>query len=300
MIRLKSQGLQKWKTSRDILIFSFVIIPVVLLILFKYYPAVKLLYYSFTNYDGISPDIKFVGFRNWRVLLGSKESWETLSHALYYIAGGVVQNAIALLLAVILNKKVIKGKNIFRGLIVLPFVLNGTSISYMFRYVFDFSKGPLNLALKALGFEPISWLGNPKLVNWSLAFVALWRYVGYLMIIYLAALQTIPGELYEAAKIDGCSPTRQLINITIPLIKNIIKLQMFLNISGAVNVFDIPFVITGGGPSGTSLTLTMQANKYAFNFKNYGMASAYGVLCTIIVIIIYLTQDKLLYGKEEA
>lgn len=296
---MRTKSLRSQNTHRDILIFSFVVIPVLLLILFKYYPAAKLLYYSFTNYDGMAADIDFVGLRNWNILLGSAESWETLSHALYYIVGGVVQNAVALLLAVILNKKVIKGRNIFRGLIVLPFVLNGTAISYMFRYVFDYSKGPLNLARQALGLEPVSWLGSPELVNWSLAFVALWRYTGYLMIIYLAALQTIPNEYYEAARIDGCSAFRQLTHITIPLIQNVIKLQMFLNISGAVNIFDIPFVITGGGPSGASQTLTMQANAYAFTFKNYGMASAYGVFCTVIVIIIYLTQDKLLYRKEE-
>lgn len=298
MIDLKVKSLHSQKMNRDLLIFGFVVIPVVLLILFKYYPAVKLLYYSFTNYNGTIPEYDFVGWRNWKQLLGSPESWKTLSHALYYIAGGVVQNILALLLAVVLNNKVIKGRNIWRGLIVLPFVLNGTAVSYMFRYVFDFSKGPLNLALKAMGLESISWLGTPEIVNWSLAFVALWRYTGYLMIIYLAALQTIPQEYYEAARLDGCSSFRQLTDITLPLIQSVIKLQMFLNISGAVNIFDIPFVITGGGPSGASQTLTMQANAYAFEFKNYGMASAYGVFCTIIVIIIYLTQDKLLYKKE--
>lgn len=297
---MKARSLCNQKRSRDLLIFAFVVIPVVLLILFKYYPAAKLLYYSFTDYDGVSSNISFVGMRNWRSLFNTSECWKTLSHSFYYIAGGVVQNALALLLAVVLNNKVIKGRNILRGLIVLPFVLNGTAVSYMFRYIFDFSKGPLNIALTAMGLEPVSWLGNPNLVNWSLAFVCLWRYTGYLMIIYLAALQTIPSEYYEAARIDGCSSFRQLTDITLPLIKSVIKLQMFLNISGAVNAFDVPFVITGGGPSGASQTLTMQANAYAFAFKNYGMASVYGVFCTIIVIIIYLTQDKLLYKKEDA
>lgn len=291
-------ALQKSKLKRNLFIFCFICIPVGLMLIFTYYPAAKLLMYSFTNYDGLSKKMDFVGLMNWKQLLGDAASWKTLGNCVYYIVGGLIQNALALLLAIILNNDRIKGKNIFRGLVFLPFVINGTAVSYMFRYLYDFTKGPLNLLAQTLGFEAVSWLGNEKLVNWSLAFVCLWRYTGYLMIIYLAALQSVPKEYYEASMIDGCNSFGRLRYITLPQISSVLKLQMFLNISGAVNIFDIPFVMTGGGPVNASETLAMRANEYAFSFKNYGMASAYGVFCTVMIVILYVTQNKILYREE--
>lgn len=285
--------------SAKTFIIAFSCIPVLLLLVFVYYPALKLLLYSFTDFDGLSDHLNFVGMRNWIQLFKGDEVWKTLLHSLYYIVGGVVQNALAIVLAVILNNRMIKGRNIFRGLIVLPFILNGTAVSYLFRYFFDYTKGPLNLLLNALGLSSISWLGSEAIVNWSLAFVCLWRYTGYIMIIYLAALQSIPSDYYEAAMLDGCSSLKQFFYITIPQISSVIKLQMFLNISGAVNIFDIPFVITGGGPVGASQTLAMKANEYAFSFRNYGLASAYGVFCTIAIVVMYVLQNKALYRKGE-
>lgn len=277
----------------------FTALPVLLMIIFSFYPALKLLIYSFTDYDGLSENYSFIGLYNWKKLFSDVENIKTLSHSLYYMAGGVVQNALALLLAIILCSKRIKGKNIFRAIIVLPFVLNGTAVSYMFRYLYDFTKGPLNILLKTLGMEPVSWLGTEELVNWCLAFVHLWRMTGYLMIIYIAALQSIPGEYYEAATIDGAGAWSRFRFVTLPQIMPIIGLQMFLNISGSINVFDTPFVLTGGGPNGASRTFAMKTVETAFTFHNYGMASAYGLFCAIVVAIIFISQNKLLNQKGE-
>ena len=292
MMRINQQ-----KTQRNLLILSFTMVPVSLLLLFAYYPAVKLVVYSFSNFDGFS-QMENVGFRNWKMLLSSAEVWQSLGHSFYYIIGGVVQNCLGLFMAVILNKKQVKGRAVFRGIIFLPFVLNSTAVSFLFRYFYDYTKGPINMLLKSVGLPPVYWLSNPSIVNWSLAFVCLWKYTGYIMVLYLAALQSIPSEYYEAAEIDGCGPFGQFIYITLPQISNVIKLQMFLNISGAVNIFDIPFVITKGGPNGASKTLAMMANEYAFDFSNFGMASAYGIFCTVIIAVLYITQNKLLYKKE--
>ena len=290
--------LGKRKLKTNLFIMGFVFAPVALLIVFTYYPAAKLIYYSFTNYNGLATQPEFVGLLNWKKLFASDELWETLSHSIYYIVGGLVQNVLALMLAVFLNDKSIKGRKVFRGLIFLPFILNGTSVSFMFRYFFNYTKGPLNLALNALGLSSVSWLGNPAVVNWSLAFVCLWRYSGYIMVIYLAALQSVPAEYYEAATIDGASGWQRMRYITLPQIQPIIALQMFLNISGAINIFDIPFIITSGGPTGASQTLAMQAVDYAFVFKNYGLASAYSVFCTLIIVVLFVLQNKLLFRKE--
>lgn len=287
------------RLDRNLFILAFVIVPVTLLTLFTYFPAVKLFYYSVTNYDGLATSPEYVGLYNWKKLFSNDEIWSTLSHSFVYIVGGLVQNVLALLLAVVLNDKAVKGRKLFRGIIFLPFILNGTSVSYMFRYFYNFTKGPLNIALVALGFEPVSWLGSAALVNWSLAFVCLWRYTGYIMVIYLAALQSVPYEYYEAARIDGANRFQQILHITLPQIKLVIGLQMFLNISGAINIFDIPFIITEGGPLGASKTLAMQAVEYAFEFKNYGLASAYSVFCTIVIIALYLLQQRVFFRKEK-
>ncbi len=291
--------INKERTNRNIFLFWFLAIPVLLMLVFTYYPAVKLVTYSFSDYDGLDKQLNFIGLRNWKQLFKDSDTMKTLFHSFYYIAGGLVQNALALLLAVILNNKLLKGRSFFRGIIFLPFILNGTAVSYMFRYFFDYNKGPLNKLLVALGMEPFSWLGSAAVVNWSLALVCVWKFTGYIMTLYLASLQSIPQEYYEAAEIDGCNSFQRFFYITLPQISGIIKLQMFLNISGAVNIFDIPFVITGGGPSGASDTLAMKATKFAFDHRNYGMASAYGVFCTVVIIVVYLAQNKMLGAKEE-
>lgn len=284
------------KTKLFILVFTA--IPVLFLIVFTYYPAVKLFYYSVTNYNGLTKHPNYVGLYNWKKLFSDSGLWVTLKNCLYYIVGGCVQNAVALMLAVILNDKVIKGRKAFRGIIFLPFILNGTAVSFLFRYFYNFDKGPLNILLRALSLTPVKWLGNTAIVNWSLAFVCLWRFSGYIMVIYLAALQSVPYEYYEAATIDGASSWQKFAHITIPQIKSIIGMQMFLNISGAVNIYDIPYVITAGGPNGASMTLAIKATDLAFNFKSYGLASAYSVFCMVVIIILYLAQNKVFFRKD--
>lgn len=287
------------KTKRTGFIILFTALPVLLMIVFSFYPALKLLIYSFTDYDGLTAKPAFVGLYNWKKLFGDVENFKTLGHSLYYMAGGVVQNALALLFAVILCNGKIKGKFLFRAIIVMPFVLNGTAVSYMFRYLYDFTKGPLNIFLNWVGLEPISWLGTESIVNWCLAFVHLWRMTGYLMIIYIAALQSIPHEYYEAATLDGAGAWAKFRYITFPQILPIIGLQMFLNISGSINVFDTPFVLTGGGPNGASRTFAMKTVETAFTFHNYGLASALGLFCAVAVAVIYISQNKLLEQKGD-
>ena len=285
-----------WKNK--LVIASFVAIPVALLLAFTIYPAIKLCLYSFTDYDGLSPEMHFVGLYNWKKLFSDIENIKTLWHSAYYMIGGIVQNILALALAVILCNKKIKGKTYLRAMIVLPFVLNGTAVSYMFRYLFDYSKGPLNLLLQNIGLDAVSWLGNEKLVNWSLAFVQMWMLTGYLMIIYIGALQSIPYDYYEAATIDGASGWQKFRYITLPQITPIIGLQMFLNISGSINIFNTPFVLTGGGPNNASRTFAMKTVETAFSYNNYGLASAYGVFCAILIGILYVVQTRVLNRKE--
>lgn len=166
-------------------------------------------------------------------------------HQIPYVLGGVLQNIVAILFAVILNSR-IKGRNLFRVLLFVPYIMNGVAVAFMFQYVFDTNNGSLNALLGMAGLSSLqhSWLGDTSLVNFSLASVSFWRYMGYTMIIYLGALQSIPGDMYEAATIDGANRFQSLWYLTLPSLTQVIQLNMFLTLSGALAVFDLPFVLT--------------------------------------------------------
>lgn len=289
-----------YKTQRLIIIAGFLIVPLTLLCTFTFYPAAKLFYLSFTNWDGISPDSMFVGWANYAEVFRNPKLFGVFVHQIPYFLVGVVQNAAALFFAVILNGK-LRGRNFFRMMLFLPFIINGVAVAFMFQFVFDTANGSLNALLDVLGLDAwkTSWLGNAKIVNYSLAFVGFWRFMGYNMVIYLGALQAIPRDMYEAATIDGAGGFRQFWHLTLPNLTKIIELNMFLTISGALAVFDLPFVLTGGGPAGASTTFVLKTVETAFQFNNYGLASAMSVILLLITIVVLSLQSWIINRKGD-
>jgi raffinose/stachyose/melibiose transport system permease protein len=283
-----------FQTQKKMIILSFTIVPLVLLLTFAYYPALELVRLSFTNWDGIAPDYSWVGFTNYKEVFSNPEIFMGFTHNFAYFVVGIVQNIVAIYFAVVLNSK-LKGRNFFRLLLFLPYILNGVAVAYLFGYVFDTTRGSLNFMLGLLGLpSETSWLGSESFVNYTLASVSFWRFMGFNMVIYLAALQSIPADIYEAADIDGASSWKQFIYITIPNIYKIIELNLFLTVTGALEVFDIPFVLTNGGPAGASETFVMKILETAFQFNNYGLASAMSVVLLGFVILVLSIQRYLL------
>src|SRR5690606_5258880 len=181
-----------------------------LLCLLTYYPAVRLVLYSFTDWDGINtPD--WIGWSNYKDVFTNPDMFGVFVNQIPYVIIGVVQNLVAILFAVILNSK-LRGRNVFRTLLFLPFIMNAVAVAFMFQYVFDTTNGSLNIFLDFIGLSSLqqSWLGNPSLVNFSLASIGFWRFMGYNMVIYLGALQALPGDMYEAARIDGANRLQTL------------------------------------------------------------------------------------------
>lgn len=295
MFSALSYNKQKW-----IIILGFLLVPMTLLYTFTFYPAVKLFYLSFTNWDGISPDKRFIGWSNYLEVFRNPKIFGVFLHQIPYFLVGVVQNAAALFFAVILNGK-LKGRNFFRMMLFLPFIMNGVAVAFMFQFVFDTTSGSLNALLDVLGLGALktSWLGNAGIVNYSLASVGFWRFMGYNMVIYIGALQAIPGDMYEAATIDGANGVQQFWFLTMPNLTKIIELNMFLTISGALSVFDLPFVLTAGGPAGASTTFVFKTVETAFQFNNYGLASAMSVILLLITIVILGVQSKVINRKGE-
>ncbi len=280
--------------QKMIVIFLFTVVPIALLLTFAYYPSLELVRLSFTNWNGISADKQWIGWANYKEVFSNPAIFGVFRHNFAYFAVGIVQNMVAIYFAVVLNGK-LKGKNFFRLLLFLPYILNGVAVAYLFGYVFDTTSGSLNMLLGFLGLpDETSWLGNPSFVNYTLASTGFWRFMGFNMVIYLAALQSIPSDLYEAGDLDGANGWQKFTYITLPNIYKIIELNLFLTITGALEVFDLPFVLTKGGPAGSSETFVMKIIETAFQFNNYGLASAMSVVLLFIVVFVLSVQRYLL------
>ncbi|RED58633.1 carbohydrate ABC transporter permease [Cohnella lupini] len=287
-----------YNLQKKSLIISFMLIPLVLLLTFTYYPAARLIYLSFTSWDGYSPVKQWVGWDNYRTIFANNETFSVLLHNMAYFAGGIVQNVVAFMFAVLLNGK-LKGRNVFRTTLFLPYIMNGVAVAFMFGYVFDTNNGSLNFLLERIGVEPVSWLGTPVLVNFVLAFISAWKFMGFNMVVYLGALQSLPEDVFEAARIDGAKGRQVLRYITLPGLRRIIELNLFLTVTGALEVFDLPFVLTQGGPLNASATYVQKVVETAFHYSNFGLASAMSVILMLIVVVVVSVQRMLVLGKGD-
>ncbi|MFC4102000.1 carbohydrate ABC transporter permease [Paenibacillus xanthanilyticus] len=283
-------GRLNFSTQKKIIIIGFVAVPVLLLLTFAYYPALELIRLSFTNWDGMSPSSDYIGWENYKEVFSNPEIFGVFKNNFAYFAIGIVQNIVAIYFAVILNGK-LRGRNFFRLMLFLPYILNGVAVAYLFSYVFDTTQGSLNFLLGHLGFaSDTSWLGNESMINYTLASIGFWRFMGFNMVVYLAALQAIPSDIYEAAAIDGAGGWRSFLHITLPNLYKIIELNLFLTVTGALEVFDLPYIVTKGGPAGASETFVMKIVETAFQFNDYGLASAMSVVLLAFVVVLLSIQ----------
>ncbi|MFS0878987.1 carbohydrate ABC transporter permease [Metabacillus niabensis] len=282
-----------YDAQRRILIFLFSLVPVALLITFAYVPVVNMFYYSFTEWNGFS-EKEFIGFQNYIDIFTDPEYFVVFKVSLYYFTATFVQMGLALYFATILTFNV-RFKNFFKGVIFFPYLLNGVAIGFMFLFFFR-PEGTLDTVLNAIGLGGIitQWLGNPDVINISLAGTSVWRYMGFNFIIFLGAISSIPKEVYEAAEIDGANRWHQFRYIILPSIRRIIELNLILAISGALSAFEIPYIMTGG--SNGSKTFVIQTVDIAFKYGKIGLGSAMAVVLMIIVIIVTVIQKK--FSKE--
>ncbi len=292
-------GNLSYKMQRRILIFGFLLIPTILLVTFSFVPPLgNLVYYSFLKWDGFSKNKEFIGMDNYIRLFTRPEYFSVLKVSLYYLVGSFVQMAIALYFATILTFKV-KGKNFFKGVLFFPNLLNGVAIGFIFLYFFK-GGGTLDTVLTMFGLDGIihKWLLNVKLVNVSMAFTSVWRYMGFNFIVFLGAIQSISNDIYEAADIDGgANKWHKFIYIIWPSILPIIELNLILAVSGAVNAFEIPYVMLAGGNG--SKTFVIQVVDLAFKNGKVGLASAMAIVLLFLVLFITGIQKLYFAVKKE-
>ncbi len=266
-------------------------LPVILgLLLFYLGPMLASLYFSFTDYDMLSA-AEWVGLENYRTLTDDDIFWKSLRVTVLYSTVSVpMVLVLALGLALLLNQKV-KGVTFFRTIYYLPTVMSGVAVATLWKWIFNTDYGILNLLLDDLDIRGPAWLVDESWAIWALILTSAWT-VGGSMLIFLAGLQGIPADLYEAAEIDGAGSWNRFRNITVPLLSHVTFFNLILGIIGALQVFTEGFVLTGGGPNNSTLLLSIYLYRNAFEFLKMGYASALAWVMFLIVLVLTLVVFK--------
>lgn len=267
---------------------------------FMLFPLGFSLYMSVQNWDLFRP-AKFVGLANYRSLFADDPLFEiALRNTVVYTVGTVVPTVfISLAVAGVLNRK-IKGINIFRTIIFLPLAVSSVVMAVVWQFVFNTNNGLINIMLGWIGLGPVPWLNDPKWAMLSLCTVSVWRSVPFATVILLAAMQGVPDDLYEAAKLDGAGEVRQFVSITVPLIRAAVSFVVVISIIHAFQAFDLVYVLTGGngGPETATYVLGIMLFQHAFSFLEFGYASA--LAWVIFAILLVLTVVQLRLGRRRA
>lgn len=279
--------------------FWLFVLPVFLpFLIFFITPFAMGIYYSLFKWNGISPSMQFVGLKNYITLFKSDPDYYTsLWFSVRYVALNVIAtNVFALLLAVLLDTKLF-AKNFFRATFFLPNVVSAIIAGFLWRFIFG--QGSQSLYnFTGLGIFQTDWLGDTGTAIISMVIVALWQSAGYVMVIYLAGLQSIDESLIEAAEIDGASGIKKFFHITLPLIMPSITVNLFMTMSQAFRTFDLNIALTNGGPGKETLSLALDIYREGFSNNAAGYAAAKAVIFFLIVFTITLVQIRYTKSRE--
>lgn len=267
--------------------FVYVIPWLIGFLVFKFWPFASSLYYSFTDYNLFNSTINFVGLKNYTAIVETARYAKAFMVTFKYAFMTVPLKLIfALFIAYILNFK-IKGVNLFRTAYYIPSILGGSvAIAVLWQFLFQ-TDGLVNQVIAIFGASPINWLGNSKYTLFVVSLLRVWQF-GSAMVIFLAALKGVPQDLYEAASIDGASKTRQFFSITVPLISPVIFYNLVTQLCQAFQEFNGPYIITKGGPMGSTTLISLLIYNNAFKTYDMGLASAMAWLLFIIVAVLTL------------
>lgn len=276
--------------------YVFVLPMVVLLGMFTLWPIVASWVYAFYDWDGFGPLEDFVGLGNFVEAAGDPAFWRAFRNTFAFSAASIfVQVPLALLFAIVLNNPRLLGRNVYRVLLFIPVVSTTAVIGLIFAVLLDTNRGPVNTALLAIGLDnPVNFLGSSSTALVSVIAVETWKGLGITMIYWLAALQTIPKDVYDAAKIDGAGKFATFWSITLPLLKPFAVIILLLTFVTSFNAFDIVQTMTGGGPNGASDIVQTYIYRYAFDpvqfVARFGFASAAGLFFGLAVMVLTIMQ----------
>jgi multiple sugar transport system permease protein len=258
------------------------------LLVFLVWPLLTGLYYSFTEYSILTPP-KWVGLENYTTMLSDPVFWKSLRVTVVYVAINIgVQTVLALLIAVLMQR--LTQSTWLRSLVLTPYLVSNVVAAIVFLWLLDSQLGIVNLLLQGIGFDPVSFWASERWVIPTVALVNVWRHMGYTALLLFAGLQSIPEQLYEAARTEGAGELQMFRRITLPLLRPILALVLIMTIIGSFQVFDTVSVTTQGGPSDASKVLQMYIYENAFGQYQFGYASALSVALLVILMIITFAQ----------
>jgi len=299
--RTRRRGGSSWRERLEIAVLSG---PAILMFVgFVIFPVVLAAYYGFFKWKGYGKPTDFIGLQNYKTILTDPEFHAALQHNLTIVVLSLLlQGPIAIGLALLLNRKM-RGRSVIRVLIFVPYVVSevivGTGWSLMLQ-----SNGAVNDVLGKLGLDSLQqdWLSDPNIAIWSLMVIISWKYIGFAVILFMAALQNIPEELYEAASIDGASYWQIQRRITVPLLGPTLRIWAFLSIIGSLQLFDLVYIIWGQYVAGTAGVSTMATYmvQYGRNAGNFGYGSAVAVVLFLISLIIALIYQRFVLRRDTA
>lgn len=276
--------------------------PALLVIgLFFVVPVLGALAVSLTDFDLYAladpRNLRFVGFENYGQLLARPLFWKSLGNTFYFVLVGVpLSIALSLGAALLLDSRLARFKAFYRTALFAPVVTTLVAVAVVWRYLFHARYGLLNDGLVRLGIEPIDWLGDPHWAMPAIILLAVWKNFGYNMIIFIAALQSVPADLYEAARIDGASTWRQFRSITLPMLAPTLLLVSIITTAGYFQLFAEPYVMTEGGPLQSTVSVLYFMYEEGFKWWNLGSASAVAFL--LFLLIFGITAAQLRFAGE--
>lgn len=273
--------------------------------IFFFLPVLAAFVMSFTDFDiyslGNIQYVRFVGFRNYLQLFNDPLFWQALQNTLYFVlVGGPLSVVVSLGAALLLNSKLVRFKSFFRAIYFAPVVTTLVAVAVVWRFVYHPRFGLLNYFLGFLGINPIDWLGDPTYAMPAIILLAVWKNFGYNMIIFIAGLQNIPEELYEAARIDGANARQQFLHITIPMLAPTTLFISIITMIGYFQLFAEPYVMTQGGPLNSTLSIVLLMYQQGFRWWNMGYSASLAFVLFVIILIGSLIQFKLQKRGEVA
>lgn len=286
-----------YRRQKIIIINLFLIIPLTLLFVFTFFPTLLMSILSLFQWSG-TDDMVFVGLNNYTSIFSSQDVFRPLFNSIYYFIGAMMQMTFALFLAMLLSFN-LKFKNFYKGVIFFPYLMNGIAVGLIFTFFFK-EDGVLNYILMLLGNnQATDWLRTYILNNILLAGVSVWKYMGFNLVMFIGAIQSISNDQIEAARIDGASQFKLFRFIIFPSIKNVVLLNLILSIKGAVSVFELPYIMTGGEwNTSTFMIKTIQLG-ISGRFLQIGLASAMSFVLFTLIILVTVIQHFLFKEKEE-
>jgi multiple sugar transport system permease protein len=283
----------------------FITPALIVLGLFFLLPVVAALVLSVTDYDLYAladiRNLRFVALENYWTLLQRPLFWSALGHTVYFVVVGVPLSLGASLgAAMLLNSPLARFKPFFRTALFAPVVTTVVAVAVIWRYLFNTKYGLVNYALDSIGMPTVDWLGDPHWAMPTIILFAVWKNFGYNMIIFMAGLQAIPGDLYEAARIDGASAWAQFRHITLPMLKPTMVMVGILTVSGYFQLFAEPYVMTEGGPLQSTTSVLYLMYEEGFKWWNLGSASAVAFILFVIMFVVTAAMLRLSKRGEPA